>query len=179
MRPIPSILISLGLALAAIAAGAERLPLKGGRWLETDGPWRLDGRRVVFRTPGGALRSLPASDVDLGAAASPPREGAAPVSLEPWAVPGTIPEPAPLPQPPGPARPDRRRLPPECILVNPDPELPPEIVCGGRALESGPRNQIRLESRPEEPLWPPSSPPAKPPSDSSSCCDGSDGESAS
>jgi hypothetical protein len=177
MRPIPSFVISLGLALAAVAAGAERLPMKGGRWLETDGPWRLDGRRVVFRTPDGVLRSLPASEVDLAAAASPPREGVAPVSLEPWPVLVDIPEPAPLPRP-SPARPGRR-LPPECVLVNPDPELPPEIVCGGRALESGPKDQIQLDSRPKEPLWPPSSPSTKPRSDSASCCDGSGAESGS
>jgi hypothetical protein len=174
MRPIPRFLISLGLVLAAVAAGAERLPLKGGRWLETDGPWRLDGRRVVFRTPDGALRSLPASDVDLRAS-PPPRADAGPVSLEPWAVPGTIPDPAPLPQR-RPARPVRRRLPPECVLVNPDPELPPEIVCGGRVLESGPEDQILLDSRPSEPLWPPSSRSTKPRSDSATCCDGSAAE---
>lgn len=177
MRPIPCILMSLGLALAAVAAGAERLQLQGGRWLETDGPWRLDGRRVVFRTPDGVLRSLPASEVDLRAAASPSAAGIAPISLDPWAVPVDIPEPAPLPRP-SPARPGRR-LPPECVLANPDPELPPEIVCGGRTLESGPKDQIQLDSRPEEPLWLPSSPSTKPRSDSASCCDGSAGESAS
>lgn len=174
MRPILKNLLSIAFALTAASAGAEQLPLKGGRWLETDGPWRLDGRRVVFRTPDGALRSLPASDVDLGAA--PPRADAGPISLEPWAVPGTIPDPAPLPRPPGPARPDRRRLPPECLLVNPDPELPPEIVCGGRALESGPKDQILLDSRPSEPLWPPSSRSTRPGSDSATCCDGSAAE---
>lgn len=178
MRPIPSFLLSLGLALAAVPAGAEKLPLKGGRWLETDGPWRLDGRRVVFRTPDGALRSLSTSDVDLGAAA-PPRAETGPVSLEPWAVPGAIPEPAPLPQPPGPARPDRRRLPPECVLANPDPELPPEIVCGGIILESGPNDHIQVDSRPEVLLWPPSLPSTKPRSDSASCCEGSAKENGS
>jgi hypothetical protein len=175
MRPIPSILIWLGLALAATAAGAERLPLKGGRWLETDGPWRLEGRRVVFRTPDGVLRSLPASEVDLGATARPER-GAAPVSLEPWAVPGTIPEPAPLPRPPGPARPDRRPLPPECVLANPDPDSPPEIVCGGRPLASGPDDRIRLDARPDEELWLPATPAAAPEPGSASCCVEADDE---
>jgi hypothetical protein len=152
MRPIPGILLSLGLALAA-AAGAERLPLKGGRWLETDGPWRVDGRRVVFRTPDGGLRSLPVSEVDLHAAAGPPREGVAPVSLDPWAVPVDIPEPAPLPRP-SPVRPGSR-LPPECVLANPDPELPPEIVCGGRPVEIASGDGIRLDDNPSLELWTP------------------------
>lgn len=153
MRPIPSLLMSLGLALVAVAAGAERLPLMGGRWLETDGPWRLDGRRVVFRTPDGNLRSLPASDVDFDAAAAPPRAGVAPVSLDPWAVPVEIPEPAPLPRP-SPVRPGRR-LPPECVLANPDPELPPEIVCGGRPVEIAGGDGIRLDENPSLELWTP------------------------
>jgi hypothetical protein len=153
MRPIPSLLMSLGLALAAVAAGAERLPLKGGRWLATDGPWRVDDRRVVFRTPDGVLRSLPTSEVDLRAATAPPREDVAPVSLDPWAVPVDIPEPAPLPRP-SPVRPGRR-LPPECVLANPDPELPPEIVCGGRPVEVAGGDGIRLDDNPSLELWTP------------------------
>ncbi len=66
-----------GIALGLLALGAARLPARadwlvtneGGR-VETKGPWQTKGKLVVFtRAADGALASLRASEVDLGASA--------------------------------------------------------------------------------------------------------------
>lgn len=60
-----------GLAAAAVAgallypAAADWLVTRGGSRIETAGPWRVEGRLVVFKKPDGSLVSLRLSDVDL------------------------------------------------------------------------------------------------------------------
>ncbi|KAB2960687.1 MAG: hypothetical protein F9K18_11005, partial [Thermoanaerobaculia bacterium] len=60
MRTRTTLLLML---LAATAAAGDRLPLAGGGWIETRGPWRLAGRQVIFRTAEGRLAALPATAV--------------------------------------------------------------------------------------------------------------------
>jgi hypothetical protein len=46
-------------------AAADWLVTKSGSRIETAGPWRVEGRLVVFKKPDGSLVSLRLSDVDL------------------------------------------------------------------------------------------------------------------
>jgi hypothetical protein len=57
------------LGLAGLAA-ADWLVTKDGAWVETKGPWKVDGRRIVFTSPTGTLSALRADDVDLDASAA-------------------------------------------------------------------------------------------------------------
>jgi hypothetical protein len=78
--------------LAGGAAFADLLVTKEGATLETQGAWRVDGRRVVFTLPNGTLSSIRTDEVDLdrsalataraaeAASASPPTAPAAPVA---------------------------------------------------------------------------------------------------
>ena len=51
--------------LLPAAAPADLLVTRDGATVETRGPWRVDGRRVVFTQPNGTLSSLAAAEVDL------------------------------------------------------------------------------------------------------------------
>lgn len=72
-RPEPArrrLVLGLGLVavlLLAGRAGADWLVLNDGSRVETDGAWSVEGRLVVFRTPGGTLSSLRLAEVDLEA----------------------------------------------------------------------------------------------------------------
>lgn len=73
---------ALMLAVAGPAA-ADWLVLQDGSKVETEGPWRVKGRLVVFNRPGGQLTSLRLAEVDLAAsdqataaALAPPAETA-------------------------------------------------------------------------------------------------------
>ena len=57
--------VALLLLLATSPAGADRLVTVDGAVVETDGPWKIRGRQVVFTDPQGHLRSLRLDDVDL------------------------------------------------------------------------------------------------------------------
>jgi hypothetical protein len=60
----------LALGLAALPARADWLVTKDGGRVETKGTWQTKGKLVVFtRAADGALASLRASEVDLGASA--------------------------------------------------------------------------------------------------------------
>lgn len=83
----------LGILGVAEPAAADLLILRGGGEIETDGPWRVDGRRVLFETPAGRYSSLRVSEVDLEASRErtrrteaaeriPARETARPVRTE-------------------------------------------------------------------------------------------------
>jgi hypothetical protein len=55
-------------ALAAVAAGPARadwLVMRDGARLETKGPWKVDGRRVLFTLPNGMLSTVRTDEVDL------------------------------------------------------------------------------------------------------------------
>lgn len=58
-------LTSVALALAGGAAFADLLVTKEGATIETQGAWRVDGRRVVFTLPNGTLSSIRTDEVDL------------------------------------------------------------------------------------------------------------------
>src|SRR5438270_56327 len=69
---VPGIVLTL-LALGAAAAHPARadwLVTRDGGRVETQGPWQLKGKLVVFTRAGdGSLSSLRTADVDLGASA--------------------------------------------------------------------------------------------------------------
>ncbi len=85
-RPRPAtlaILASLLWILGPLIGDADWLVTRDGTSIETDGPWRVKGRLVVFELPNGTLSSLRLSLVDLEAsekataeAAEEPAEGA-------------------------------------------------------------------------------------------------------
>lgn len=59
---------ALAVVLAGGTAGADWLVTKDGGRVETKGPWRVEGRRVLFTTQAtGTLSSLRLADVDLAA----------------------------------------------------------------------------------------------------------------
>jgi hypothetical protein len=65
----PRSLAALGLLtaslLAAAPSSADWLVTREGGQLETKGPWKVDGKRVVFTLPNGTLSSLRLTEVDL------------------------------------------------------------------------------------------------------------------
>jgi hypothetical protein len=80
-------------ALVCAAAGpaaADWLVLHDGSMVETEGPWRVKGRLVVFNQPGGQLASLRLSEVDLAAS-----DEATAAALAPPAEPVAVAAPAP------------------------------------------------------------------------------------
>ena len=63
----------LGLAMACLPAQqpvADILVLKDGSRVETNGPWEVRGRQVVFELPNGTLSALRTSEIDLEASES-------------------------------------------------------------------------------------------------------------
>ena len=52
-------------ALAPRPAGADWLVLHDGSRVETRGPWKVDGKRILFDLPNGTLSMLRADQVDL------------------------------------------------------------------------------------------------------------------
>lgn len=97
--PAPCRTVALSAALAfAVAvltvgtAGADWLVTKDGGRVETKGPWRVEGRRVVFTTQAaGTLASLRLADVDLPASERATAE--AKVAAEATATAKDLPEP--------------------------------------------------------------------------------------
>ena len=68
------------LALVAGTAGpaaADWLVTKEGARVETQGPWTVKGKLVVFKTPDGKLASLRVADVDLDASRNATEEAVA------------------------------------------------------------------------------------------------------
>jgi hypothetical protein len=57
-------------ALAAAPAAADWLVMKDGGRIETKGPWKVDGRRILFTQPNGTLSTLRADEVDLDQSAT-------------------------------------------------------------------------------------------------------------
>lgn len=77
--------LALLAVLAAAPVSADWLVLQDGSTIETAGPWRVDGRLVVFELAGGRLASLRLDEVRLAAseeataAARAPRTPAEPL----------------------------------------------------------------------------------------------------
>ena len=66
-RRFPEILLGTACLLLAAPLGADWLVTRDGGRVETDGPWTVKGRQVVFTLPSGTLASLRLDDVDLEA----------------------------------------------------------------------------------------------------------------
>lgn len=66
MRLAPALAAAL-LAAATGPAGADWLVTREGGRLETQGPWQVRGKLVVFHTPAGVLSSMRLAEVDLDA----------------------------------------------------------------------------------------------------------------
>ena len=87
LRPI--VLAAAALALGAGAARADWIVTTDGARLETKGPWKVDGRRIVFTQPNGQLSALRADEVDLDQSALATQQAAEEVrrAAEPKAEP--------------------------------------------------------------------------------------------
>jgi hypothetical protein len=64
-RNLPACLAAASALLATGALRADVLVTRQGDQITTAGPWRVQGRMVVFTLPGGALSSMRADQVDL------------------------------------------------------------------------------------------------------------------
>ncbi|MEM6797523.1 MAG: FxLYD domain-containing protein, partial [Acidobacteriota bacterium] len=84
------------LAGAAPAALADILVTQDGARIETKGPWKVEGRRVVFTMPNGTLSVLRASDVDLEASEEATRQALAPPAPPEAADAEETPKPEPV-----------------------------------------------------------------------------------
>ncbi len=65
-------IVALALLLAFLSApvaSADVLVTKEGARVETQGPWEVRGRQVIFTTPKGVLSSMRLAEVDLEASA--------------------------------------------------------------------------------------------------------------
>lgn len=63
-------LLALAVSVATLfspPATAELLVTRDGQVIETKGPWKVQGKLVTFRLPGGQLASLQLAEVDLEA----------------------------------------------------------------------------------------------------------------
>ena len=71
MRAVPRRLLAAAGILAAagllVPAAADWLVTRDGSRIETEGPWRVESRLVVFKQANGTLGSLRLSEVDLDA----------------------------------------------------------------------------------------------------------------
>lgn len=65
---------TLAALCALVPATADWLVTREGARIETDGPWRVESRLVVFKRPEGTFASLRLSDVDLEASERLTRE---------------------------------------------------------------------------------------------------------
>lgn len=64
---ILGIVVTIAVASFLVPAAADWLVTKDGARMETDGPWKVDNRLVVFKRPDGTYASVRVSDVDLEA----------------------------------------------------------------------------------------------------------------
>lgn len=58
------------MTVSAAPAAADWLVTHDGARIETKGPWRVDGKRVLFDLPNGTLSTIRATEVDLDRSAS-------------------------------------------------------------------------------------------------------------
>lgn len=63
------LVLGLTTLLASSSLLADWLVTTDGGRIETKGPWRVEGRRVLYTTPGGTLAAVRLSAVDLDASA--------------------------------------------------------------------------------------------------------------
>ena len=79
LRPPAAVVCGALLLAAALPAAADWLVTRDGARIETEGPWEVKGRQVIFTKKHGSLSAIRLSDVDLEAsrAATDAPEGAA------------------------------------------------------------------------------------------------------
>ncbi len=112
--------LCVALAVAcSLPAAADWLVTRDGHRIETDGPWQVKGRLVVYTDAGGTLRSLRLDEVDVEASEAAGEEQEAPPASEP-------------------AEPVEKRAP---VLVLTDKDVPRarEIKPGARLEPAAPR----------------------------------------
>lgn len=122
-RPRPQFLLLAALVAAAPAAADWLVTRDGGR-IETRGPWKVEGRQVLFTQPNGTLASIRAEQVDLDASAVETRRA------QEAAV--AVPVPAPKPEPV--LRLTEKDLPP---VKEEDEAATPEAAKAGTPVSSG------------------------------------------
>lgn len=66
--------VTLGAVVVLFPAAADWLVTRDGSKIETDGPWEVENRLVVFKRPDGTYSSLRLSNVDLEASERLTRE---------------------------------------------------------------------------------------------------------
>jgi hypothetical protein len=72
----PIVLVAAALAVTAGGARADWIVTTDGARLETKGPWKVEGRRIVFTLPNGVLSAMRAEEVDLDQSALVTQEAA-------------------------------------------------------------------------------------------------------
>ena len=77
VRRRPAVFAALLWALAPLTAHADWLVTGDGTRIQTEGPWSVQGKLVVFELPNGTLSSLRLSQVDLEASERATAEAAA------------------------------------------------------------------------------------------------------
>lgn len=71
-------LLAASLVLFGAPVAADWLVLTDGAAVETAGPWRVEGRRILFHLPNGTLTVVRLSEVDLDASEAATLEAAQP-----------------------------------------------------------------------------------------------------
>ena len=93
--PHKALVAALALALLVpTLATADWLVTEDGARVETEGPWRVEGRRVIFELPNGTLSALRLDEVDLDASAEATARAKAPPP-----TPADVAASRPLPEP--------------------------------------------------------------------------------
>lgn len=134
-RAHPLLLILVLAAVLSSSAAADWLVMHDGSRIETRGPWRVEGARVIFTLPNGTLSALRKADVDLDASAS-----------------ATAAAKAPAPPPPAPRTKERR--PPVMVLTNKNVAQASESVGdSGAAGEAPAREQAAPPGGVEVVTW--------------------------
>ena len=105
-----SLLTLLAMAAGGAAPGAaDWLVTTDGSRVETKGPWKVDGRRVIFTLPNGTLSAMRASEIDFEASEAATAAANAP--------------------PPAPVAEDAKKEPlPEPVLVLTNKDIAPGAV---------------------------------------------------
>lgn len=89
-RYLPAIVLAAAVAGLTPPAAGDRLVTRDGAEIETRGPWRVEGKLVIFHLPNGTLSSLRVSEVDLDASAEASRRDGPPAAA------ATAPPPPPV-----------------------------------------------------------------------------------
>lgn len=85
------LLFAATVVVVAAPLRADWLVTVDGDEIQTEGPWRVDGSRVVFTLPGGSLAALPATEVDLAASEARTHPSPSPEAPRPAAAPPVTP----------------------------------------------------------------------------------------